>query len=189
MEHRVDEFAVLGQRLPGGVGHRLVYFTAVSCRLIPPALRVLRGVGLAAAGVGAQLGVGGVDPRRELAQGVGPGGHRLGLEGLGLEGGGHLGAHHAVDVVLQSQGGHLPVGQQQPHRLIRGDGGPPPGAFQNLALRLAAGRGRGPRASGGQKEGPGDDKNHRQTDKPRPDSPLPLHDLPPLSVDFSPWVL
>ncbi len=55
----------------------------------------------------------------ELPQAVGPGAHRLGPQGLRLEGGRHLRGHHAPQVVRHGHFGHLPVPAQHPQGLGR----------------------------------------------------------------------
>ena len=57
---------------------------------------------------------------QHLIQRVGPGGHRLGLEGLLLKGGGHLRRHHPPEVVLHVHLLHAAVRHQHPEGVLCG---------------------------------------------------------------------
>ena len=110
-KHRLDGPALIGEHLAVGVRHGGGNFGGVGVGIPAPALGgVLLGeVGLAAGGVGADIrALLLVAFGPQLPQGVGPGAHRLGPEGLRLEGGGHLRRHHAPQVVPHGQLVHLP---------------------------------------------------------------------------------
>ena len=95
MEDRVDELPLVENDLVARLRHGGGDFIGVLRRLVPPvALGLVPGnPGLAAGIVGAQIRVGMVGGRA-LIQGIGTGGHRLGLQGLLGEGGGHLRRHN-----------------------------------------------------------------------------------------------
>ena len=110
MEHGVDELAVVENDLIGGVRDSGGNFIGVLDGLVPPVALglVLGDPGLAAAVVGAEVGVGvvvGLAP----VEGVRTGSHGLGFQGLLVEGGGHLRRHHAPEVLVQVHLGDLAV--------------------------------------------------------------------------------
>ena len=131
-EHRLDGLALEEGRHAVGIRHGGGDLVGVGLGVLPPVGGGVRrvDVGLAAGDVGAHVGVRvGLHGALHLGEGVGAGGHRLGLEGLRLKGGGHLRRHHPPQVLVQRQGEHLPVLQGHPHlypavrRLAGGDHG------------------------------------------------------------------
>ena len=116
----VDGLPLIKDSLSVGVRYRPGDLFPPGLGLRPPVGGgVLRGdVGLTAGDVGAHVGVGvvGVGADTHLIEGVGPGGDRLGPEGLRLKGGWHLRRHHPPQVLRHGEGGHRPVGQGHPHQ-------------------------------------------------------------------------
>ena len=113
MEDRVNELALVEDDLVACLRHGGGDLVGVGHGTVPPvALGVRPGdPGLAAVVVGAQVRVR-VVGGGALVQGVGAGGHRLGLQGLLLKGGGHLRRHHPPEVLVHVHLGNLAVAAQ-----------------------------------------------------------------------------
>ena len=110
VEDGVDKLTIVEDHLVGRVRHGGGNFIGVFDGLVPPVALglVLGDPGLAAAVVGAEVGVGvvvGLAP----VEGIGPGGHGLGFQGLFVERGGHLRCHHAPEILVQVHLGDLAV--------------------------------------------------------------------------------
>ena len=112
--------ALIEYRHPVGVCHGGSNLVGVHLGVGSPAGGgILPGaVGLAAVHVGTQVGLrvtGGLP--LHFGIGISAGGHRLGLQGFALKGGGHLGGHHPPQVVVQGHGFHRAVGPLYPYLL------------------------------------------------------------------------
>ena len=125
MEGGEDGFSLPGEDLPVGGVHRRGDLCRPAVVVLPPAAaQLLRAqISLAAAGVRAGGGIFVGLCHQEAVEGVRPCRHRLGLQGRGLEGSGHLRGHHPQQVIPQAHALH-PASEEDVHRDLRvvGDG-------------------------------------------------------------------
>ena len=104
MKHRQDGHAAVEDGLAVGGNDSVFHLFLVSISVLPPVGPgpLLADVGLAAGGVRADVRLAAMAAASlQFINGIGPGGHRLGLQGFLLKGGGHFRTHHTHEIGAQ----------------------------------------------------------------------------------------